>query len=118
MSANPLENATKAFWVYALYSTDPEIQTRRSAVRAEHMAHMGSLYEAKLIRIGGVLFEPEPKDADSPTAAGSAMVVKLGSVAEVRKILEEDIYWTSNVWDKEKLLIFRIYISSLSIDGL
>ncbi|KAF8881836.1 hypothetical protein CPB84DRAFT_1851461 [Gymnopilus junonius] len=115
MAANPFDKATNVFWVYAPYSTDPEIQTRRSTVRAEHLVNIARLYDAKIIRGGGVLFEAEPKDKDSPMAVGTTMVVNLGSVAEVRKVLEEDIYWTSKVWDNDKLLILpHLYFAAES----
>ena len=46
---NPLDNATKAFWVYAPYYTDPEVQARRASVRPEHLKHILTAYEANLI---------------------------------------------------------------------
>jgi hypothetical protein len=105
-------SATETFFVYAPYYTDAGMFARRNAARPGHLEHLGGLIKAGIIRVGGVLMEPEPVDEKSPNPVGSSMIVKMSSVQEVRKMLEEDIYYTGNVWDKEKLLVLPYVLAT------
>lgn len=40
-----------------------------------------------------------------PNIAGSCMIYVMPSLDDVWKRLKEDVYWTSNVWDKERLIV-------------
>jgi hypothetical protein len=105
-------SATKIFLVYAPYYTDADILARRNVARAGHLEHMGSLIKDGIVRVGGVLMEAEPVDEKSPNPVGSSIIVKMGSVKEVREMLEEDIYYTGNVWDKEKLVVLPYVLAT------
>jgi len=50
-------------------------------------------------------------DPTSDKMNGSLLVVEAESAAAVRAIIEKDVYWASNVWDKEKLEIRSIVIA-------
>ena len=47
--------------------------------------------------MGGALTSPESIHSDQKKLVGSGMMFEAESAEAVRKILEEDIYWTSNV---------------------
>ncbi|KAI0821125.1 hypothetical protein BC629DRAFT_1458448 [Irpex lacteus] len=55
--------------------------------------------------MGGALVSPDTLESDQKKLVGSGMMFEAESADALRKILEEDIYWTSNVWDKEKIVI-------------
>ncbi|GJE97297.1 YCII domain-containing protein [Phanerochaete sordida] len=101
-----MSTATKhTFAVYAPDYTDPEAFSRRMAVRATHLVRVKSMKEEGLLRIGGVLADPETYQSAEKKLVGSMLIFEAESLEAVRKIIEEDIYWSSNVWDKEKVVI-------------
>ncbi|KAF8528652.1 hypothetical protein JB92DRAFT_2657809, partial [Gautieria morchelliformis] len=57
--------------------------------------------------VGGAPLSPASTEpgASKREMVGSMVVLQATSVAEVRKRIESDIYWTSDVWDKERLVI-------------
>ncbi|KAG6821032.1 hypothetical protein H0H93_007922 [Arthromyces matolae] len=42
-------------------------------------------------------------------AEGSMLIIKADVIDEVRGMIEKDIYYTSGVWDKEKLTILPFF---------
>ncbi|TFY74026.1 hypothetical protein EWM64_g9986 [Hericium alpestre] len=46
-----------------------------------------------------------PSSVTAKKMEGSVMTFRAASLEEVKSIIERDIYWTGNVWDKEKLQI-------------
>jgi len=47
---------------------------------------------------------------------GSVLVFEAESAAAVRAMIEEDVYWTNNVWDKETLDIRATQIA-INVQG-
>ncbi len=47
--------------------------------------------------MGGALVSPDTLESDQKKLVGSGMMFEAESADALRKILEEDIYWTSNV---------------------
>ncbi|KAM5545020.1 hypothetical protein V8D89_001131 [Ganoderma adspersum] len=93
------------FIVYAPDYTDEGAPQRRLKVREAHLAN--SAKEPR-IRLGGAILSPN-EALDSPDAernmAGSFRIVEADSYAEVKALVESDVYWTGDVWDKEKTFI-------------
>ncbi|KAF8881837.1 hypothetical protein CPB84DRAFT_1791471 [Gymnopilus junonius] len=100
--SNFLQSASKAFLVYAPYCADANVENRRDAARADHLAHTGAYFESKVIKLYST----------SPKILGSTLIIQMDTLEEVRKMVEEDSFYKLNVWDKEKLSSFRIYSSS------
>ncbi|OBZ65882.1 hypothetical protein A0H81_14198 [Grifola frondosa] len=92
------------FVVYLPDYTDAEAFQRRLSVR---QAHLEKAHQNSKIKVGGAMLTPE--SIESPTAEkkmiGSMMIVEAESLEEVKQLVETDIYYTANVWDKEKLVI-------------
>ncbi|KAH9954636.1 hypothetical protein BGW80DRAFT_405988 [Lactifluus volemus] len=84
-----------------------QMHTRRLDVRAEHKIRLDRLTDEGIIKIAGPLADP----TNSDKLNGSSLVVEAENVAAVCAVLEQDLYWTRNVWDKEKLDIRAITVS-------
>ncbi|KAI0764339.1 hypothetical protein BD413DRAFT_577120 [Trametes elegans] len=93
------------FSVYAPDYTDADAINRRLAVREAHLTAAG---KNKAIKVGGALLSPN-EALDTPDAErkmiGSSLIIEAVNYAEARKLIESDVYWSGNVWDKEKTLI-------------
>lgn len=50
-----------------------------------------------ILGMGGALVSPDTLESDQKKLVGSGMMFEAESADALRKILEEDIYWTSNV---------------------
>ncbi|KAJ5304776.1 uncharacterized protein N7443_004436 [Penicillium atrosanguineum] len=83
----------------------PGIQAKRLEVRPTHLAGVKPNVESGFIVAGGAMLEAHPADGESPSFKGSMMLAVAESEAEVRALLEKDIYVTSGVWDMEKAQI-------------
>ena len=114
-----MSDITKAkytFMVYAPDYTDPETYSRRMAVRQQHLdnakslklqgvmrAHAGLMTSNVIARlttlpgIGGGLLAPETHQTADKKLIGSMLVFEMESLEDVRKLVESDVYWTSNV---------------------
>jgi len=103
--------AKRTFIVWISDCTDADALARRLAVRPAHSERVKQLAADGSIRIGGPLFDPESGDMN-----GSVLVFEAESAAAVRGMIEEDVYWTNNVWDKETLDIRATQIA-INVQG-
>ncbi|KIY71136.1 hypothetical protein CYLTODRAFT_419139 [Cylindrobasidium torrendii FP15055 ss-10] len=101
------------FFVYAPDMTDPGALERRLAVRSKHFEDAGPRFDKGLIRIAGAqLDENTPElEGGQKNMVGSIFICEATSIEEIREIITTDIYYTSGVWDKEKLVI-RPFLSA------
>lgn len=60
-----------------------------------------------LIYVGAML-NSHPAEGETPSFKGSMMLAQAENEEEVRKILENDIYVRSGVWDMEKAQIIPV----------
>lgn len=60
-----------------------------------------------LIYVGAML-NAHPAEGETPSFKGSMMLAQAENEEEVRKILENDIYVRSGVWDMEKAQIIPV----------
>ncbi|KAJ7731099.1 hypothetical protein DFH07DRAFT_755863 [Mycena maculata] len=95
------------FVVYAPDKTDSGAFERRLSVRATHLENAAKAITAGVIRVGGALLTPESlTGADKKMASiGSMMIFEAENIEAVRTMVEADIYYTSGVWDPERLVI-------------
>ncbi|KAJ7669346.1 hypothetical protein DFH06DRAFT_1321368 [Mycena polygramma] len=85
------------FVVYAPDKTDEGVTERRLSVKAKHEEN-GAKFQPGLVRAGGSLLTPESATEEEKKTAES--------IEAVWAIIEADIYYTSGVWDPERLVIF------------
>jgi len=104
MASNTDAPAKQSFVVWA--PDYPDALERRLAVRVQHSEGVKRLVAEGVIKLGAPMSDPT-----SDKMNGSLLVVEAESAAAVRAIIEKDVYWASNVWDKEKLEIRSIVIA-------
>ncbi|PVF99401.1 hypothetical protein CPB86DRAFT_703313 [Serendipita vermifera] len=115
LATDEAKPALHTFIVWAPDYTDDDAFNRRMAVRGQHMVKaMESAKDGMFTRIIGPYLTPESiATPDAPKKIlGSMLLVRAASIEEVRARVEEDLYWTANVWDKEKIVIAP-YMTSL-----
>ena len=56
----------------------------------------------------GAIFEKHPADGEPALFKGSVVVYSAESIDEVHKIIENDVYTTSGVWDLEKAQVLPV----------
>jgi len=95
------------FFVYAPDNITEGTFAKRLSVRSEHIERVKGIYANGIIRVGGVLLSPESLSAppESQKMVGSTFICEAESLDDVKKLVEEDIYYKEGVWDKEKIVI-------------
>ncbi|EGN99624.1 hypothetical protein SERLA73DRAFT_53440 [Serpula lacrymans var. lacrymans S7.3] len=113
-SDSPSGSKTYKFMVWAPDYTDQEALSRRLSVRSRHLEGARNLIGQGIIKVAGGLLTPESLEAEAANQklVGSALIYEAESLAAARKLVEEDIYYKSNVWDKEKLVILPINMAT------
>lgn len=56
-----------------------------------------SLTRPHFLEVAGGLVTPESQDAADKKFFGSVLLYEADSIEDVRKLVEQDIYWTENV---------------------
>jgi len=95
------------FLVFAPDKKDEGTFKRRMEVRPKHLERIAELQKAGKIRVGGVVLSPESiesVDAEK-VIIGSTLICEYESIAQVREMIETDIYWTSGIWDQERIVV-------------
>jgi uncharacterized protein len=61
----------------------------------------------------GAMFNSHPKEGETPSFKGSAMMLLAENEEEARKLLENDVYTRNGVWDIENVQIIpvRLFLS-------
>ncbi|KAJ5281490.1 hypothetical protein N7478_006862 [Penicillium angulare] len=83
----------------------PGAQAKRLEVRPEHLVGAKTAAASGRLAFGGAMLAAHPAEGEVPTFKGSSMLVLAENEAEVRTILENDIYSKSGVWDLENAQI-------------
>ncbi|KAG2072271.1 hypothetical protein BDR04DRAFT_1051713 [Suillus decipiens] len=98
------------FIVWAPDYTDEGAFQRRMAVRPAHIENVKKLVSQGVMRLGGGFMTPESVDAAAADKKliGSCIIYEGENIDVVRKLVEEDVYYKTDVWDKEKLVILPI----------
>ncbi|KAH9888454.1 hypothetical protein C8Q73DRAFT_184949 [Cubamyces lactineus] len=102
------------FIVYAPDMTDSDAFQRRLSVRQAHLNRAREQVDKGMIKIAGAMLTPE--SIESPNAdkkmIGSVFICEADSLADVRKLMETDKYYTDGVWDREKLVILPLALAT------
>ncbi|KAK0504518.1 hypothetical protein EDD18DRAFT_1343292 [Armillaria luteobubalina] len=94
------------FLIYASDKTEEGILARRFQVRPQHLERIHTFIKNGTFRDGGLIFDPESQpDSGKVAATGSCMILEAETLADAKELVESDIYYTSGVWDPEKLVI-------------
>ncbi|KAJ7054483.1 hypothetical protein C8F01DRAFT_491451 [Mycena amicta] len=93
------------FFVHAPDKTDPDAFTRRLSVRTKHLEVARKAIDDGRIRVAGALLTPESLNSEDKKMIGSTFIIEADNIEQVQKMIEEDIYYTSGVWDPERIVI-------------
>ncbi|PLN85091.1 hypothetical protein BDW42DRAFT_161623 [Aspergillus taichungensis] len=86
----------------------------RKQVRPTHIEGIKPLVESGRMVLGGAMLNDHPTDSQGPSFKGSTIIYTGENVDDVRKIIEDDIYATSGVWDLEKVQIIP-FVSAVRV---
>ncbi|KAJ7738066.1 hypothetical protein DFH07DRAFT_841369 [Mycena maculata] len=89
------------FFVYAPDKADAD----RLSVRAKHLEGAAKFVADGTLRFGGVLLTPESLTGGEKKMVGSVSIYEAESIEAVRKIVKDDIYYATGVWDPERVVI-------------
>ncbi|KAJ8518046.1 hypothetical protein ONZ45_g4849 [Pleurotus djamor] len=98
------------FFVYAPDKTEEGTYERRLSVRPQHLEMAKENIAKGFIRVGAALLTPESiatPDAEKKLI-GSTFICEAETLEDVKKAVEADIYYTSGVWDAEKIVILPL----------
>ncbi|KAG2033501.1 hypothetical protein BDR03DRAFT_935625 [Suillus americanus] len=112
MSSTP---SLPKFIVWAPDYTDEGALQRRLAVRPTHLENIKKLVSQGTLRLGGGFMTPESVDAAAADKKflGSCIIYEGENIDVVRKLVEDDVYYKTDVWDKEKLVILPIALATV-----
>jgi len=98
---------TNKYFVYAPDREQPGTHAKRYAVRSQHLKEIQPHIDSGFVAVGGMMVSEDQKgiDAGQTKAEGSILIIKAGTLAEAEALVERDVYYTSGVWDVEKLKI-------------
>jgi uncharacterized protein len=89
------------FLVIAKDGTDEEATARRQRVREAHLEGARALAASGVVQVGGALL-----GADGGMI-GSALIVEAEDEADLRVLLEADVYHRAGVWRSYEIYPFR-----------
>jgi len=107
-------HTSNTFIVWAPYQTDAGALERRRTVRGSHIDNAHRLTDEGIIRAGGVVLASDSADAAPADRKffGSCMILEAENLEAARKLIENDIFYTEGVWDKEKLEVLPILLAN------
>ncbi|KAK7046906.1 YCII domain-containing protein [Favolaschia claudopus] len=97
--------ALHKFFVYAPDKTDPDAFSRRLSVRTKHLAVAKKSIESGSVEVAGAVMTPESVLSDDKKMIGSTFIFEAENIEVVKKVIENDVYYTSGVWDPERIVI-------------
>lgn len=87
------------------------------AVRQKHFITANKLIKQGILKVAGGLLTPEISETQDAAPGnrkfvGSALLYEAENLEAVRRLVEQDLYWTENVWDKDKVVILPIVMAT------
>ncbi|KII85502.1 hypothetical protein PLICRDRAFT_44810 [Plicaturopsis crispa FD-325 SS-3] len=80
----------------------------RLDVRPAHVAKLKETIGSGFIKVGGILLTPESVGSEEKTMIGSTFICEAESLERVREVVEGDVYWKEEVWDRERVVILPL----------
>ncbi|KAI6169546.1 hypothetical protein EDD17DRAFT_1464103 [Pisolithus thermaeus] len=110
----PSTQSQQTYIVWAPDYTDEGALARRMAVRQKHFVTANKLIKQGILKVAGGLLTPETQDAapGNRKFVGSALLYEAENLEAVRKLVEQDVYWTETVWNKDKIVILPIIMAT------
>ncbi|KAK4496355.1 hypothetical protein PRZ48_012335 [Zasmidium cellare] len=96
--------AEKQQWLCILPDGAGKLE-KRMEIRPQHLEAVKPKVASGLVTLGGATLDEPVKEGQPMKINGSAMIVEADTEAEVRKVIESDIYYTEGVWDASKVQI-------------
>ncbi|CAG8395762.1 unnamed protein product [Penicillium salamii] len=87
---------------------NPGVLELRKKVKGGHYSGIQPLIAQGSLVDGGAIFEQHPQEGEDAKFLGSVVVYTGEDVDEVRRMITNDIYATSGVWDLENLKIYPV----------
>ncbi|VZH87963.1 unnamed protein product, partial [Fusarium fujikuroi] len=84
----------------------PNILRLRKMVKPIHYKGIKPLIASGKLPAGSAIFKKHPIKREPAEFKGSIVMYRAKTIKQVYKIIENDVYATSGVWDLEKLQIF------------
>ncbi|KAG7090926.1 hypothetical protein E1B28_010000 [Marasmius oreades] len=107
-------SSSKSLTKFVVYAPDKEgTLDLRYQVRQRHLDGIVPTVKSGVMKLGGMMVDPE-SDVNLPQkkAIGSLVIYEAESVEQVKRMVETDIYYTSGVWDQEKLVICPFFAAT------
>jgi len=103
-------SSSHKFILYAPDKTDDATFALRMSVRPAHAAAANEMISKGVIKVAGAMLTPS--SVESGTAEqkmiGSMIIYEAENMDVVKKIVEDDVYYKSGVWDSEKIVILPL----------
>nr|GAT50691.1 predicted protein [Mycena chlorophos] len=77
----------------------------RQPFRPEHLQRILEFHATGVLKYGGMMTTPESITSGEEKLIGSLVIIQGESLGAVRKIIEDDVYYRSGIWDPERLVI-------------
>ncbi|KAI1784519.1 hypothetical protein LXA43DRAFT_901498 [Ganoderma leucocontextum] len=104
--------ARQKFIVYAPDMSDEGAFQRRLNVRQSHLDNATNQAKKGIVKVGGAMLTPESiVPGVEKKMVGSIFICEADSLETVRNLMENDVYYTSGVWDKEKLVVLPLALA-------
>jgi uncharacterized protein YciI len=72
-------------------------------IRRQHLEELKPHIDSGAMVLGGASLDEPIKEGVGMKSNGSVLIIESDTEAEARKIVEGDVYYTSGVWDVEKV---------------
>ncbi|EYE97888.1 uncharacterized protein EURHEDRAFT_449119, partial [Aspergillus ruber CBS 135680] len=88
----------------------PGVIDKRLEVRGNHLEGATKLVSegSLVLGVGAMFNDSHPKEGETPSFKGSAMMLLAENEEEARKLLENDVYTRNGVWDIENVQIIPV----------
>ncbi|KAJ4468349.1 hypothetical protein J3R30DRAFT_3450507 [Lentinula aciculospora] len=91
---------------FVLFAPDAK-DSLRATVQKQHREAIAPFVQSGVVKVAGMTVTPESIESEDATVKpfGSCIIFEAENIDVVRKMVESDIYYTSGVWDREKLVL-------------
>lgn len=97
---------------FLVYAPDKENSAAlRYKIRAKHFEAVTPLIQSGVIKVAGMMITPDSidKEGQDREPVGSMLIVQAESLEKAQEIIQSDIYYTSGLWDRERLVRILVF---------
>lgn len=73
--------------------------------RSKHLEAVKPNVSSGIVNLGGATLDEHPKEGEPMKINGSAMLITADTEQDAMKIIVDDIYYKSGVWDPKKVRV-------------